>query len=271
MTDPLLRALVDLRDRQIQKARIQFNNRVAALDNASDQSAGSGQRATVERWLDVFTTLEKEIEKDIARTVKNEPIYDELSNIKGIGPMLAAKLISMIDIQRANTVSALWRYSGYGQSFYWQDGDKIVAPQTGYKWTGPKGDKTKISVTPEPKNGWQLVQVRDRPIDKFVLPYNKRLKSTLFVVAGSFLKSGSPYRRFYDTHKTKYETTKEDWNKKHIHLASTRKMIKMFLSHLWERWRILEGLETRLAYVNEQLGHNTIITPQEYGWGPYMD
>lgn len=267
MSDPLLRALVDLRDRQIQKSRIQFNNRLAALNNASDESAGSGQRQVVERWLDVFTALEKQIDKDIAAAVKNEPIYGELSNIRGIGPMLAAKLIAMIDIDRDDTVSALWRYSGYGMSFYWQADDKIVAPKSGWKWTGPKDNRQKIFHSPQPEPGWTLVEVRDRPIEGYLLPYNKRLKSTLFVIAGSFLKSGSPYRQFYDSAKAHYEAT-TDWTKKHIHQAAMRRMVKLFLSHLWQRWRELEGLPIRAAYANNHLGHETVITPQEFGWGP---
>lgn len=36
MSNELLRALVDLRDRQIQKARIQFNNRVLALERGKE-------------------------------------------------------------------------------------------------------------------------------------------------------------------------------------------------------------------------------------------
>ena len=86
MPDPLLRALVDLRDRQIQKARIQFSNRLSALNNMVDDAAGSGQRKITERWLDVFKELEKSIDKDIKALVKKEPIYEEMSAIKGVGP-----------------------------------------------------------------------------------------------------------------------------------------------------------------------------------------
>ena len=109
----LLRALVDLRDRQIQKGRIQFGNRLSALERADDKSAGSGQWQIVERWLMRFHMMEEELDKDILKVVKQEPIYEQLSEVKGIGPMLAAKMIAMIDISRDDTVSALWRYAGY--------------------------------------------------------------------------------------------------------------------------------------------------------------
>lgn len=259
--DPVLRALVDLRDRQIQKARIQFNNRLAAIDNATDESSGK-QRKVVERWLDVFTALEKQLDIDITKAVEDIPIYEELSNIKGIGPMLAAKLIAMIDIEKANTVSALWRYCGYGVGEYWVDEKgEIKAPKNGIQYI----DKQRVRVTPEPKPEWTLQEMRDRPVEKFLLSYNKRLKTTLYLIAGSFMKCGSPYREIYDRAKVHYQQN-TDWTKGHIHRAATRKMIKIFLSHLWERWRLLEDLPIRRAYVLEQLGHTTEFLPEEFGW-----
>lgn len=226
MSEPLLRALVDLRDRQIQKARIQFSNRLSAIDRATDDAAGSGQRATVERWLDVFTTLESQLDKDIKTAVKDMPVFQEMNSVKGIGPLISAKIISMVEIDRADTVSALWRYAGYG----------VV-------------------------NG-----EREKPVKGEKLHYNKRLKTTLYLAGSSFLKCGSPYRQIYDSSKAQYEATKPDWTKAHIHSAAMRRMIKMFLSHLWQRWRELEGLPTRAPYVNDHLGHTHIYTPQEFGW-----
>lgn len=264
MTDTVLRALVDLRDRQIQKARIQFNNRLAALNNTTDESSGSGQKQVIERWLDVFTTLEKQLDKDIADAVKNVSIFEELGELKGIGPMLAAKMLAMIDIERANTVSALWKYAGYGVGEYWTDSNgKIKAPRSGIVYD--KKNKAKVRVVPEPESDWILQEVRDRPVEGYLLCYNKRLKTTLYLVASSFMKSGSPYRLIYDRAKVKYEQT-TDWTKGHIHRAATRKMIKIFLSHLWERWRITDGLPIRRAYVLEELGHEMEYTPQEFGW-----
>lgn len=222
----------------------------------------------LERWLDVFTALEKQLDQDIAVTVGEVPIFEEMSAVKGIGPTLAAKIIAMVDIERANTVSALWKYAGYGLGYYWQDeSGKICAPQSGYKWQkNGEGDKERVLITPEPKPGWELVQVRDRPIEGFTLSYNKRLKTTLFLVAGSFMKSGSPYRRIYDSAKEYYVVNNPDWSAGHADRAAQRKMIKIFLSHLWERWRLLAGLPIRLAFVNEQLGHETIYPPEEFGW-----
>jgi len=225
MTDTLLRTLVDLRDRQIQKARIQFGNRLGAIERGEDES-DDRQANVLERYHKRFQDIEVELDADIKKQVAEYPIYKHLSTVKGIGPGLAAKLIAMIDIERADTISSLWRFAGYA----------VI-------------------------NG-----ERERPTKGEKLHYNKRLKTTCYLIATSFLRSNSPYRRVYDEAKVHYEATRPDWTKGHRHNAANRKMVKVFLSHLWLRWRQLEGLPVSRPYVHDILKHGSLYTPEEFGW-----
>ena len=262
MPNSLLRALVDLRDKQIQKGRIQFSNRLHALVTDVDNDSDGQQEKIIRAWTKRFNELETQLDQDISNLVKDEIIYDELSRLKGIGPMLSAKLIAMIDIHEAKTVSALWKYSGYGVGRYWVDEEGTVkAPQEGLVYD--EGEVTKVITQPEP--GWTLIECRDRPVKGFLLPYNRRLKTSLYLIASSFLKCSSPYRLVYDNAKLYYGANR-DWTKAHIHRAAIRKMLKIFLSHLWERWRLAEGLEIRVPYVYEKLGHTHKYQPEDFGW-----
>ena len=220
-----LRALVDLRDRTLQKSRIAFSNRLDAIERGDDQPS-NGSIELLERWHKRFSDLEKELDQDIAQLVDGVLLVELMTEVKGVGKILAAKVISMIDIERADTVSALWRYAGYG----------VI-------------------------NG-----EREKPVKGEKLHYNKRLKSTCYLVGSSFLKSNSPYRQIYDNAKEYYEINRTDWTKLHRHNAAMRKMIKVWLSHLWEVWRKLEGLPVRNIYAEDKLGHNHYIKPQDYGW-----
>lgn len=177
-------------------------------------------------WEGKFEELEKEAEGEIKELVKDWPIVEEMIQVKGIGLTLAAKMVAMIDIKKADTVSVLWRYAGYGV----------------------------------------LNGLREKPIKGEKLHYNIRLKSTLYLVGTSFLRSGSPYRKVYDAAKERYLETRKDWTPLHRHLAAQRIMEKVFLSHLWERWRRLEGLSTRELYVQDKLGHEHYFPPEEFGW-----
>ena len=45
-----------------------------------------------------------------------------------------------------------------------------------------------------------------------------------------------------------------------------RKMIKVFLSHMWMQWRERENLPIRQLYVHEKLGHTTEYERADFGW-----
>ena len=224
MTDTKLRILVDVRE-AMQKERIGFGNRVGALERAADTGNGETE-AMMQRWLEHFAAVEKQADADIKAAVKEYGIYEYVSRVKGIGPMLAAQLVALIDIERAATVSALWRYAGYAVF----DGE------------------------------------RERPRKGERLSYNARLKKVCYLVGTSFLKSSSPYRAVYDSAREYYAANRPDWTAAHQHMAAMRRMIKHFLAHLWQVWRELEGLPTRALYVEERLGHEHIPSPVEYGW-----
>jgi len=94
----LARALVDLRDRVIQKARIQFGNRLAALENGSDESP---YRYYLQKWYERFAEIEKDLDASIADIAGDFPIVERMTNVKGVGKTLALKVVAMIDIERA--------------------------------------------------------------------------------------------------------------------------------------------------------------------------
>lgn len=222
-----LRALVDLRDRQLQKARIQFRNRLHAIDGGTD-TAVAEQREIVDRYYQAFDLLERLATRDIAQLVKRYPIYHEAARVRGVGPTLAAKVIALVgDIGQFDTVSKLWRFAGYavidGRAERLQSGEKAH--------------------------------------------YSTRLKTTCYLLGTSFLRLGSPYREVYDRAKERYTQTRPEWTPLHRHLAAQRVMVKLFLSHLWERWRILEGLPVRPHYAAEYLNHTTDLRPERFGWG----
>lgn len=167
--------------------------------------------------LNRFAEIEKDITKQMTKVLKHHPAWPWLTKVKGVGPTLATKLLGLIpeDISSFTTVSKLWRYAGLAVI----DG-KAERPK--------KGEK---------------------------LHYNVRLKTVMYLIAGSMIKSKSPYRLIYDRAKSYYQQTRPEWTKAHIHMASIRKMQKVFLCHLWEEWRTQLNLPTREIYVIEVLGH----------------
>jgi hypothetical protein len=80
------------------------------------------------------------------------------------------------------------------------------------------------------------------------------------------LKAKSPYRLIYDKRKSLMEVKHPEYTKGHRHNDSLRIMTKIFLSHLWMKWRELDGLSVSKPYVHEVLEHTDYYAPEEFGW-----
>lgn len=237
-----IRALVDARQ-QIQKTRIAFSLREQAIERGSDDPLIRDGKVDdlSAKYAAKFEELEKEITKDLRREAKKEEIVSQLAKLNGIDLTTAAQLCAMIDPTKCPTISSLWRFAGYGVG---EDG-KIDRLR--------KGEKA---------------------------CFNKRLKVLVHVIATNFLRcrSGSPFRELYDRTKPRYQAKIDsgEWEKKpgwkmRVHMATLRKVKKIFLATLWTRWRELEGLPTRDPYVHEYKGHTKIYKPEDFGWPVLID
>lgn len=182
--------------------------------------------------------MKKNTEKLMAGFGKVVPVWDWMVSIHGVGNHTAAKILALIDdISTFENTSQLWRYSGYA----------VIEGKAERNKTGEKSH------------------------------FNRRLKSELFLLAESFIKSQSPqYVHFYYEEKDRlrelYPEPIEDknsaWGKlytdQHIHRMAVRKMVKIFLNHLWVEWRTAEGLSVTMPYAIEFLPtHTHYIAYQE--------
>ena len=209
---------------QAQKFRVACENRARSIEQGADV-AEDGQREFSALLGERYKAIEEEIFGRMSQAVKDHPAWPWLSAVKGIGPTLATKILGMIpEIEGFETMSQLWRYCG-------------LAVMDGKAERKVKGEK---------------------------LHYNNRLKTTMYIVAGSFLKSGSPFRRIYDEARAYYTEMRPDWTEGHRHLAALRKMEKVFLGCLYIYWREAEGLPVRDPYPVEKLGHTTVFRPEEF-------
>jgi len=245
----------------LQKLRVQSSNR-----NTTDTVELTEDDAKfMESTGEGLNALEKQALKQTSQILKGIPIYTKwLKNQKGCGPTMSGVLLSEIDIHKADTASALWRFCGLA-----------VDSSTGKAERRTKGQKSHFS------------------------PW---LKSKILHVLGDCLiKANSPWRAHYDNYKhrkentiletcmgcngtgkatveddeaapdpeTKKKQTKKikcpncsgtggpaSWgcNKAHRHNAAMRNMVKMFLLELWTEWRTLESLPVTESYSVAVLG-----------------
>jgi len=141
------------------------------------------------------------------------------------------------------------------------------------EWKTTYGDKIKLWTVTEPKADWVLKEgVRDRLIEGWHSPWNATLKSELFVIADNFIKQRTPvYRQHYDRCKAKDKQDHPErikvngrwmYNDGHLHARARRKVIKLFLQHIYVTWREYEGLPISEPWIlREGTGHTNYIEP----------
>jgi len=113
---------------------------------------------------------------------------------------------------------------------------------------------------------------------------NKSLRCILWNFANSQIKLGGPYRVDYDRQKLRransnkmtmtnitgktgaHERRWSEVSAGHRHGDALRKVMKLFLCHLWLVQRDIEGLPLVTPYPLDRLGHSTIISPEDRGW-----
>lgn len=203
---------------------------------------------------DQFMKMEEDLGKKIAKIVKQHPFWNAyLKYVPGLGPQIAAVILTTVDIYKATTVSKLWAYCGIATGT--TKGKKVL------KGKKDKNGRPKIIITDT-----------DVPIDKktkgFLCPFNSFLKKTLSGnLADSFLRSkehGYFHKFYYDRKKI---LIAKDWgtaspnpvdkNKPkagHQNKGAKRYMIKMFTQELHIVWRTFEELEVRPPFQEEKLG-----------------
>ncbi|MBA7706712.1 hypothetical protein ES703_115569 [subsurface metagenome] len=192
--------------------------------------------------------LEDYVDGRVAQLIKSHPAYPWFSKVKGIGKENIGKVVALIDIERADHISSLWKFAGFSV----EDG---IAPK-------------------RVKGGGKL-------------EYNSRLRSMCWRLNSSLLRAKGKFYNYYLKEKDKYYLRYESQGVKvvpttslpkkdgkryepkamisegHVHNQAMRKMIKLFLACLWLTWREAEGLPVTKPYAIDQLGHNSYIDPWE--------
>lgn len=191
------------------------------------------------RLVQVYMYLlrqEEEGFRNLTSTLKAFPIYNEfLEGVRGVGPAMAAVVISELDPHRANRISGFWKYAGLDVA---EDG------------AGRSRKKEHLIEV-------EYIDKDGNPAKKMSITFNPFLKTKLVGVLGSsFLRSKGGYADVYNGYKFRLENhpAHKDKTKLHRHNMAVRYAVKIFLQDLWLKWRELEGLEITAPYAEAKLG-----------------
>lgn len=238
-----LKALMDSRAQTL-KTSLKLNNQMLAIRRGTDHPneddvawVADMQKQAAAREAAIKRQIEAHIRKS------DDPAMLSAMGVVGMGPMTVAGMVAYIDIEKANSASAVWAYTGLHTSA----ADRYTK---NVKSGGCKALRTimwngAVAMTKNRKSPYR--DVYDRT--KARLQVSEHITRTR--VAG---KTGT------------VEMAWKDVSDGHRHGAALRAVMKHVLADYWFVARAYAGLETRPLYVEEKLGHTGIIRPEERGW-----
>ena len=71
-------------------------------------------------------------------------------------------------------------------------------------------------------------------------------------IGKSFVMHGGGYGRWYRNHEARYLKENTDLGRAHIDAMARRETVKLFLSHLWHVWLVLEDIPVTLPKLSPQ-------------------
>lgn len=253
ITDNEARFLVDAYY-TVQGFRIQMNNQIKALVRDAEQEGNEPEPHDVLTWFyRQMSTVENEIKKVMAVYVESHKMGWFFEQTVGIGPILAAGLLAHIDIHKAPTVGHIWNFAGLNPDINWEKGMKrpFNAELKKLCW----------------KIGESFVKVSGKDTAYYGKVYKDRKefevsKNEKFEYKDQAEKKLGKFKIGKDTEAYK-AYSKGMLPPAHINQRAKRYAVKLFLSHLHQRWHETEIGPVPKPYAVAQLGHAHVITPPQ--------
>ena len=224
----------------MQSGRIRANNQIRALTDSGEPHESIGWLSTESR------VLEENVKRALDVYSDNHPVGARMRTVVGVGPVIAAGFLAHIDITRAPTAGAIWRYAGLAPTSEWLKGQKrpFNAALKTLCW----------------KLGESFVKVSNHPDSLYGQIYKERKDLELTKnEAGDFADQAKAKLEKYKIGKTTDAYKAYSIGKlppAHIHSRAKRYAVKMFISHLHEIWYEIElGKPAPAPYIMVHGGH----------------
>ncbi len=188
---------------QLQAYRIATKNQIRSIVKSETEEP----HETISFFANQMEMLENEIKKALKAYVQSQELGQWLLGITGIGEVISAGLLANLDIEKAQTAGAFWRFCGLDPTIEWLGAEKArktVEEVCGSKKSYDVEDFAKLAVaTNWGYNGFiehfKEVKPTKTNLVKYLsrVPYNKRMRTLMFKIGESFVKVQNNDNDFY--------------------------------------------------------------------------
>jgi len=204
---------------QLQEARKRTGNQLLELYTNEKPSNAI-------QFLDKMNLINEKFVKNALDSYTAEDVVGQwLRSHHGIGPVIAAGLMAHIDITKAPTAGAIWRYAGYVPDLVWQGTEGASKMIKKYKEICTDDMDVMLACCKEANNHFRnfesFCKRRDVPVNleqfgKWLAmpPWNADLKRLCYIIGQCFMKNSNHpdcyYGHIYKQYKSDYTVKNEN-------------------------------------------------------------
>lgn len=228
---------------QVMKLYLKINNQLLAYQRRVDHEHPATSAFLAAQLEPVGSRL-AELDKAVEHAIKayDHPLVLAALTVPGLGPITVSALTVYVDLAKAATPSALWKYCGL----------HCASHERYTRGEASGGNKTLRTVL------WNAANVMVRLGEGGYREVYDRTKARL-----------EQSEKAVQTRNTQGHLVESTWRETkpcHRHGAALRAVMKHLLADYWLVGRTLAGLPTVPLYAESLLGHTHVIAPSERGW-----
>lgn len=238
----------------MQDNRIRAEGQIRAMDQASEKAEEPKKSHAILDWLAGQNRgLENQVKLTLDIYSAASPLGVWAREQHGIGPVIAAGLLAHINLEKAKTAGAIWRYAGLDPSVEWEKGQKR-----------PWNASLKTLCW---KMGESFVKVSNKPDSLYGSLYKER--KALEVIRNERGDNKETAARILTEKDFRRDTTAKAkltagfLPDAHVHSRAKRYAVKIFLSHYHMMgYRLLLKTEAPVPFPIAHMDHTHMIDPQ---------
>jgi hypothetical protein len=188
---------------------------------------------------------EGQLRREALASLAAHPAWHWLRTVEGADPMLFARLLGRLDLEKAATPSHFWSYCGLatvrGVAYRCRTcGLEVAAAETARVDPGHVALVSRAQCEGVLERAAANAEIRvaqPKPRQGEPCTYDADAKELCFRIGLAFVDAEGPYRRVYAAERAELQAGRPGWTDQRRHLAALRKVQKQFLTHLWQAWR----------------------------------
>jgi len=237
----------------IQEDRKRSGNQVKSMEDSEEP------HVLISFFFSQHKMIENQLKYALDRYSETKPIGRWMKSLFSVGPVISAGMMAHIDINKAETAGDIWRFGGVDPTKKWPKETKRPWNAELKTLIWKIGETFRLFSGDERCYYGQLY--RERKVKEV---FENDRGDNSYRAINEFLPKHAAKKKKSESY---YYYKEGKFPPMHVDAMARRWAAKMFISHVHEVWRTMEGLPVPRPYIlTEDHGHAHKIPPPNWPW-----